>query len=198
MMPIRCDLLKTESVSFDGIFPRTDQTAQINGCCVRQHKLKSCRQWLTARTECATSKFAGAWWKREVRSRDRPRRHRKQRIFRESGRARRGPEKALPVLGATTPPRSPFLTIGSRWALDAANGPSPYTKRPRRRLLNHYKPFWKMEFRWIYLTATPRSMATRSSSPRSSTCSAKASPPASKKFVKNGGKFVATYLTGIV
>lgn len=121
------------------------------------------------------------------------------RMFREVAALGEDLKKLSPVLGATTPAKvAIFNDWESRWALDAANGPSPYTKDHDVALLNHYKPFWKMgvpvdflngdsEIDGYSIVIAPQLYMLREG------FSARI-----EKFVENGGKFVATYLTGIV
>lgn len=121
------------------------------------------------------------------------------RMFREVAALGEDLKKLSPVLGATTPAKvAIFNDWESRWALDAANGPSPYTKDHDFALLNHYKPFWKMgvpvdllngdsELDGYSIVIAPQLYMLREG------FSARI-----EKFVENGGKFVATYLTGIV
>ena len=121
------------------------------------------------------------------------------RMFREVAALGEDLKKLSPVLGATTPAKvAIFNDWESRWALDAANGPSPYTKDHDVALLNHYKPFWKMgvpvdllngdsEIDGYSIVIAPQLYMLR-----------EGFAARVEKFVKNGGKFVATYLTGIV
>ena len=121
------------------------------------------------------------------------------RMFREVAALGEALKKLSPVLGATTPAKvAIFNDWESRWALDAANGPSPYTKDHDVALLNHYKPFWKMgvpvdllngdsEIDGYSIVIAPQLYMLR-----------EGFAARVEKFVKNGGKFVATYLTGIV
>lgn len=120
------------------------------------------------------------------------------RMFREVAALGEDLKKLSPIVGAETPAKVGIIyDWESRWALDAANGPSQFTKDHDAAMLAHYKPFWKMGVPVDFLNGdsildgysiviAPQLYLLR-----------EGFAERVEKFVATGGKFVATYLTGI-
>jgi beta-galactosidase len=120
------------------------------------------------------------------------------RMFREVSELGADLKKLDAITGAKTPAKVGIIyDWESRWMLDASNGPSKFSKDHDRAMLAHYTPFWKMGIPVDFLNGdsdldgysiviAPQLYMLR-----------EGFAERVEKLVNDGGKFIATYLTGI-